>query len=263
MPKVAEIVSKETLHHFYGPAIEALAELGASGEKRNLQENFKFGLNRHVESHQQLSEPILRYIHATMFYKARPESNLPAPYTRVLKDVSLNNFVSQSFDGFLTPLQANYLLQSVMKTFTKYNLAWRPEPRVHRILMAPWPPDLRIRIAGPSKGEHHLTSKDEWMMDTSLQRETSKPEAKFVHVTYDLSLIDPPRSSDPESIILYVKKLVEVFEALKQEHDGLKDLYKEVLQSKSELEDRLKSLQTGPEWEGVADQIAKIVKGRN
>lgn len=261
MPRIGEIITSKELELLYGPAAEALLELGISGERRGVAEEHKFYLSSKMPEHDALTEPLIRYIHAAIFTQARYGKNLPEPFVKV-SNTPLSLIITKAFKGFVSRSQAHTLSRSVMSVLSYHHLAIRKSSNSREILVAPWRDSVKIRIDDTKEAQSYLTARDQWIMSKREEEEISKPQNKVVHVTYDLSMIPLPDDPDPESIILYVKHLARTFHALKEEHDRLSASHTEIIVENTRLKEELAAVQSkgASAWAGVADQLKGIVK---
>ncbi len=243
MATIAELIGTDRLVEIYEPAREAMELILAENEPNRYAVPVRTG--------EAVGEPILRAAIAGLMSTAHPDPNLPHPYTHYT-ETSLASVVRAISGNTLTKDQAGTMAISTIGTLQRYKLARnvRGTGRQGWMVRA-WPHGLVV-----DKWTTHKTSlsvDERNILENRIQEEAEK--TKLTTVTkVDIRIIPKP-DPNPESILHYVRKIVDAYHRLESLYDDTCGELEDSLKRIAALENQLNHAT----WDTTVDQLAAMV----
>lgn len=240
MVKLYEKLTIDQVAELVPEVRNALLELGSHGEDRGVTGGSQYMMPRQWGRTQEVSYPILRYVHSTMMRQAQPGS-LPHPYTHTWFG-HIAPVIRQLSDELLTEDQIGKLSTQVLGILEGNQLAKRMgKGATAAFMVAPWPPGFEPRIYSYHELRSKQSHKDVVVMEKRIKEENDKP----VETHFDLSAIPLP-GPDPESILNYVAKLKQCFDRLNAKYEL--------------AQEELAQLKERAEWGDIPKRIGEILR---
>lgn len=243
MATIAELIGTDRLVEIYEPAREAMELILAENKPRH------FGVP--VRTGEAVGEPILRAAVAGLMSTAHPDPNLPHPYTHYTK-TSLSSVLRDISNHTLGTRESGTMALSIIGTLQRYKLArnvrgtgrdgWMVRAWPHGLVVDEWTAER----TGLSVDERNI-------LENRIQEEAEK--TKLTTVTkVDIRIIPKP-DPNPESILHYVRKIVDAYHRLEELYDDTCGELEDSLKRIAALENQLNHAT----WDTTVDQLAAMV----
>lgn len=200
-------------------------------------------------SDQEVTEPLLRYIHGQMMAHATkfPSGGAYTHMARIRLSDAIDTLKLQSY---MDKTQRSRLASQLVKLLKKYKLAENTGRGSMAWRIRPWPENVRI-----STTLHYTTR----AVEAEAQRQQAHHPEEPVKCTYDIKMIPSPEGT-PESFVKYIEKVVKTF-------DQLQHAYQDTLKALEDSEAaRVKAVLaveelTNDEWAQAANKVQTMMTG--